>query len=126
MKRKRKISGIIIAITSVILFITYLSYVFYNDQSIKKNEPVTKVSSIDFLSIDSIKNDAYKRYQLQIDNLNQNLLKCNNDKKIMSDKMDSLIFKLQKDYDSILIKLDYYKQRLKELNQSKKDTMKVQ
>ncbi len=112
MKRKTKISyALLIFIAVVMASALYYSYSFYTSSNVNViKEDSTKVSANDKLSIDSIKNGVIILNKAQIEKLNNDLVY--KDTTISQMKNSGLLIK--KNYDSILNKLNYYKQRLRE------------
>lgn len=99
------------------LIVLYCSYNFYTSSNTKNDEPITKVSANDKLSIDSIKNDVHEKYKNQIDKLKNDLSL----KDTIIVQKTFIFSELKKNYDSVNNKLRYYKQRLREVNP---DTLK--
>lgn len=118
-KKTTKLSATLISVlTALVCIIIYLSYNFYSN-SIKEKE-VTKIKSTDLLSIDSIKkasvDDTVKYFNIKIDILKNQI----SEKDTLIKKYQTDIQKVSRIKDSISIRLESTRMKLREI----KDTIK--
>lgn len=114
MRKKTKISASLISFLTIgVVVVIYLSFIFYQSSNEDK-KPKTKVSSIDMLSIDSLKRvsvtDTVEYFTLEINRIKKESMT----KDTLNTQRISELIKLKKNYDSIENKLDYYRQKLKD------------
>lgn len=114
MKTKTKLStSLLIFIGIGIGVVLYLSFIFYQ-MSVADRGPVTKVASTNYHDIDSLKSvavaDTVQHFRKEIEKINQ----------ILSDRDSSISQlrikngRLQRNFDSVDNKLDFYRQKSRE------------
>jgi len=111
-----KQTRILFVTASVIVIATvYLSYVFYKSTIKDPVADPNKIKSTEVYSIDSLKKETIKPYQAQIDTLKSNLSSTIIDRDTLLSRKAIEYKKLRKNYDSVINKLEIYRDKLNEI-----------
>jgi len=118
MKKKKYVTGLVFSIWLICFFVVYLSYMFC--QSTVKPPVIdkTKIKSTELYSIDSLEKEAIKPYLKEIKDLKEK----SNEKDLDIEKSKLDYKKLRKNYDSVIYRLDDYRDKIRELKNEKKNT----